>query len=149
MTPLNCVHAPDRSRGFSLVAAIFLLVVLALVGAFMITIGEVERWTSVGAAQGARAYQAAQAGLEWGIAQTVPLGGGFSCPSGSSAPFVVGGFTVTVTRTPAAGNPYSEGAITVNVCAISSTAVATGATLGNPDYFSRTLQVTVTDAPSS
>jgi MSHA biogenesis protein MshP len=137
-----------RSRGFSLVSAIFLLVVLALIGAFMVTIGEVARWTSLGASQGARSYHAAQAGLEWGIAQTVPAGGGFNCPAGASPDFVVGSFTVTVTRAPAAGNPYSEGPTPVSVCAITSTAVTTGAALGNPDYFSRTLQVSVTNAPA-
>lgn len=147
MMSANRMLARRHSRGFSLVAAIFLLVILALLGAFMVTIGEAERWTTVEAAQGARAYQAAQAGLEWGIAQTVPIGGAFSCPAGPPASFAVGGFNVTVTRTPAAGNPYTEGATTVNVCAVASTAVAAGATLGNPDYFSRTLQATITDAP--
>lgn len=148
MTRRSFPYARNRSRGFTLVAAIFLLVVLALLGAFMVTIGESERWTTVEAAQGARAYEAAQAGLEWGIAKTVPIGGAFSCPAGASPAFAVGAFDVTVTRAPAPGNTYSDGGNPVNVCAISSTAIATGAALGNPDYFSRTLQVTVTDAPT-
>jgi MSHA biogenesis protein MshP len=144
MTRGNFLYARNRSRGFTLVAAIFLLVVLALLGAFMVTIGEAERWTTVEAAQGARAYQAAQAGIEWGVAQAV---GSSSCAA-STGPFTLtgstfGGFGVTVT---CGQSVATEGGTSYNVYAISSTA-AYGA-LGKPDYFSRTLQVTVTDAPT-
>ena len=131
---------PNRMRGFSLVAAIFILVVLAALGAFMITIGEAERWTAAAAVQGARAYQSAQSGIEWGVYRSL---NGAPCTPPPS--FVVGGFTVSVTCTPTA---YVEGGgPPFNVYVIASTAVSTGATLGSPDYFSRTLQVTVTSAP--
>jgi MSHA biogenesis protein MshP len=133
------ITGPNRMRGVSLVAAIFVLVILAALGAFMVTIGEAERWTAVSAAQGARAYHAAQSGIESGIFQTIVLGA--ACP----APFAVGGFTVTVACTPTA---YTEGGgPPFNVYVISSTAVSTGTALGSSDYFSRTLQVTVTNAP--
>ena len=125
-------------RGFSLVAAIFILVVLAALGAFMVTIGEAERWTAAAAVQGARTYHAAQSGIEWGIYQTLVAG------APCAPAFAIGGFTVTVTCTPTS---FTEGGATFNVYVITSTAVSTGAALGNPDYFSRTLQVTVTSAP--
>ena len=130
----------NHMRGFSLVAAIFILVVLAALGAFMITIGEAERWTAAAAVQGARAYQAAQSGIEWGIYRSL---NGVPCTPPPN--FAIGGFTVTVTCTPTS---YVEGGgPPFNVYVIASTAVSTGATLGSPDYFSRTLQVTVTSAP--
>ena len=141
------ISLPTFQRGFSLVAAIFILVVLALLGAFMVTIGETSRATAVAAAQGARAYQAAQAGIEWGIAQAIPVGGGLESCVGSTGPFALAGaafsgFTVTVTcaQTGAteSGTPYF-------VYAVGAT--ATYGTFGNSDYFSRTLQVTVTSAP--
>jgi MSHA biogenesis protein MshP len=135
-----------------LVAAIFVLVVLAALGVFIVTIGEVQRSTTTTALQGARAYFAAQSGLEWGIYQAVPPGGGSSCPgvglptTFSPAGTGFNGFTVTVTCVGDAGNPYGESGGNVNIYAVTST--ATFGTFGTPDYFSRTLQITVTDAPA-
>ena len=139
-------HIPIHQRGFSLVAAIFILVILAALGAFMITIGETQRATTVAAAQGARAYQAAQAGIEWGVAQAIPVGGGGGSCAASTGPFTLGGaafdgFAVTVTCTTTA---ITEGGSAYSVYTIDAT--ATYGTFGNSDYFSRTLQVTVTNA---
>ncbi|HEX9810844.1 MAG TPA: agglutinin biogenesis protein MshP [Burkholderiales bacterium] len=143
------IGLPTFQRGFSLVAAIFVLVVLAMLGAFMVTIGETSRATTVAAAQGARAYQAAQAGIEWGVAQAVPIGGGPGSCVASTGPFVLagtafGGFSITVTCASTVPAPMENG-ISYNVYAIAST--ATFGAFGNSDYFSRTLQVTVTSAP--
>lgn len=143
MINMRATSLRNGARGFSLVAAIFLLVVLALLGAFMVTISGIERWTTVGAAQGARAYQAAQAGIEWGIYQSV-VNGACVANAALNTTFTLNvaglnGFNVAVDCTPTAvmesGSPYT-------VYAIISRA-STG-TFGNPDYFSRTLQVTVT-----
>jgi MSHA biogenesis protein MshP len=54
-------------RGFAIVSAIFILVVLAALGAFIL---HVSTGQQIGAAldvQGVRAYQAARAGIEWGV----------------------------------------------------------------------------------
>jgi len=56
-----------KQRGFSLVTAIFLLVVLAALGAYMVTIGGTNRASSTAALQGARAFQAARSGIDWSI----------------------------------------------------------------------------------
>ncbi len=56
-----------KQKGFSLVTAIFLLVILASIGAFMVTIGGTQRATTTAAIQGARAYQAARTGIDWAI----------------------------------------------------------------------------------
>jgi len=54
-------------NGFALVSAIFLLVVLAGLGAFMATVSTIQHAGSALDVQGAKAYQAAYAGTEWGL----------------------------------------------------------------------------------
>ncbi|MDO8347767.1 MAG: hypothetical protein Q7S85_07710 [Rugosibacter sp.] len=59
-----------RMQGFAIVTAIFILVVLAALAAFIVSISTSQH---IGAAldiQGVRAYQAARAGVEWGMYQT-------------------------------------------------------------------------------
>ena len=55
----------NRQSGFLLVTAIFLLVILAALGAFILTISGTQQTSSALDVQGARAYQAARAGIEW------------------------------------------------------------------------------------
>jgi MSHA biogenesis protein MshP len=54
-------------RGFAIVSAIFILVVLAALGAFILNISSNQQIGSALDVQGVRAYQAARAGLEWGV----------------------------------------------------------------------------------
>ena len=58
---------PKLQQGFTLVTAIFLLVVLAGLGAFITTISINQQIGSVLDLSGAKAYQAARAGTEWGL----------------------------------------------------------------------------------
>lgn len=53
-------------RGFALASAIFLLVVLAALGAAMLTFSSTQHAGAAMDVQSARAYQAARAGIEWG-----------------------------------------------------------------------------------
>lgn len=53
-----------RQRGVNLVAALFVLVVLAGLAAFIVTLAGTQHQTSALAAQSARAWLAAQAGVE-------------------------------------------------------------------------------------
>ena len=57
--------------GFALVTAIFLLVVLAALGAFMVTLSGVHQTTPTPALDATRVYYGAKAGLDWGIQQAV------------------------------------------------------------------------------
>ena len=57
------------ASGFALVAAIFLLVVLAALGAFIVSISTSQQMGSALDVQGERAYQAARSGIEWGVYQ--------------------------------------------------------------------------------
>ena len=141
MTRLTPVQGKSQ-RGFALVIAIFIVVVLALIGIMMVTIGGVQRATAAAAAQGTRAYYAARSGIEWGAFQALQNG---NCAPSTSFPLAVtglNGFTVTVQ---CSSTQHRERSDTYNVYVITSTAVS-GA-FGTSDYVSRQLRVTLTDAP--
>ena len=57
------------ARGFAIVSAIFILVVLAALGAFILNVSTNQQIGSALDVQGVRAYQAARAGIEWGLYQ--------------------------------------------------------------------------------
>jgi MSHA biogenesis protein MshP len=59
-------------RGFSLVSAIFLLVVIAALGTFAVTLSTTQQQGAALDIMGSRAYQAARTGVEWGAYQVVP-----------------------------------------------------------------------------
>ena len=125
--------------GFSIVSAIFLLVVLAALGAFMVTISTVQHTTSTQDLQGARAYQAARAGIEWGSYQILQNA---SCPASTPLAFggTLAGFAVTV-QCISAGWTYTEGGNNVTVYRVIST--ANQGTVGSATYVERQLQVTI------
>lgn len=114
------------NRGFSLPTAIFLLVILALLGAFMISLSSSQNVMSAQDVQGSRAYQAARAGMEW-AAYNLKLPA-TTCPA-SPTTLTVDGFTVTVTCSLAT---HDEGGTTRYIFYVASTASAGGAigTLG-------------------
>jgi len=94
------------SRGFSLVSAIFLLVVLAGLGTAILNVATVQHKSSAFDVQGARAYQAARAGIEWGLfhaLETTTYCNGSTAEATSfalPAATTLAGFTVTVRCTP-------------------------------------------------
>ena len=60
-----------RSRGFAAIAAVFVLVVLSLLGTAMVTIGSAQQRSSAFDVLGARAMQAARSGLDVGARQAI------------------------------------------------------------------------------
>jgi MSHA biogenesis protein MshP len=60
-------RAHSLQHGFAAIAAIFLVVILAAMGAFMVSFSNTQQLTSAQDVQGTRAYWAARAGLEWGV----------------------------------------------------------------------------------
>lgn len=56
-----------RAQGFTIVSAIFILVVLAALGGFLAVVATTQQVGFGLDVQGARAYQAARAGVEWGL----------------------------------------------------------------------------------
>ena len=130
----------DRA-GFGLVSAIFILVVLTIVGAAMLSLSGVQRETAGLALQPARAYHAARSGIEWGTWQA--LDGG-ACPAPASFSLTEGGligFSVNLSCT---SSDHTEAGSTARVYQIVS--VATYGAFGGRDHVRRRLQVVITDA---
>lgn len=134
-------------NGFSLVSAIFLLVVIAALGTFAVTLSTTQQQSAALDVIGARAYQAARAGIEWGAYQALPASGAAfatSCRSGATSqvvsplPNTLAGFTVNVECSATA---HSEAAATVTVYRLTSKA-AQGA-VATPDYVERQITTTV------
>lgn len=95
---------PARAqRGFAVIAAIFILVVLAALGGFILSISTQQQVGSALDVQGARAYEAARSGVEWGLYRQ--MRGGSCEPSTSFVPAAptLQAFTVTVTCTSTLG----------------------------------------------
>lgn len=129
-------------KGFSIISAIFLLVVLAFLGTAMVTFSTNQQQSSAMDVMGSRAYQAARAGVEWGAYQV--LRGGGACAGTLPAGTLNGtlsGFAVTVTCVPTAASEVSAATGTVTVYDLTSTA-AQGA-VGQPGYVERAIQVSI------
>lgn len=58
-------------RGFTLVTALFLLVVLALLGLFIVSVFGLQQSSQALDVSGTRTYAGAQAGIEWGLVQVL------------------------------------------------------------------------------
>jgi len=130
-------------QGLSLVTAIFLLVVLASLGAVMMTFFTAQEQSSTLDILGSRAYQAARAGIEWGAYQVLQNGG--ACAASTVVPLAgtLSGFTVTVTCISTAYSDVSTSSGTVTMYSLSS--VATRGTVGQPDYVERQISVTLSN----
>lgn len=123
------------SRGFAALAAIFLVVVLAALGAFMVTLSNTQQLTSTQDIQGSRAYWAARAGLEWGINRVNTAN---ACPAAATNLGTIEGFTVTVDCTLSV---YSEAGQTRNLFRV--TALANAGTPGSVGYVDRSVTATL------
>jgi MSHA biogenesis protein MshP len=123
-----------RQRGFAAVAAIFLVVILAALGGFMVSFSNTQQLTSAQDIQGTRAYWAARAGLEWAVGAivasapvppaTTPAA---TCPV-SAPPASIDGFGLTITCN---RQLYTEGTKSVYIFRIISVAsIGTAGSIG-------------------
>lgn len=146
---------PSRAQaGFSIVAAIFIVVVLAALAAALLTVASLQHSSAGLDLQGVRAYQAAQTGVEWGIYRILN-------PDNVPDPPVVGpdptqvpqcwspaavvtaggslaGFSVSVSCT-----DVRTTELTRNIGVYTIMAVATFGTANQPNYVSRQVTATV------
>ncbi len=136
------LHArpPGQQRGFALVAAIFLIVVLSSLGLYMVRISGIQHQTVNIALLGARAFHAARTGIEWGVYQA--LDGNCTTQTLNLTEGGLNGFVVDVT---CGSSSHTETGDTYNIFVIDVEARA--GTYGSPDYVSRRIQATLTDAP--
>ncbi len=143
-----------RQRGFSLILALFLLVSLAAMGTYLLTISTMQQETSAADELGARAYQAAHTGVEWGLYQLLRDPGGAFASACDAAPaaqtFALGGglaaFSVKVECSATA--PTTEGATSgLRAYVLKATACNQASCPGaqGPTYVERQLQATVTN----
>ncbi len=138
---------PAAEAGFVLPTAIFLVVILAALGGYMVTLSRTTNMSGALDIQGSRAYQAARAGMEWAAWQMVnlpavpvpnpvptlcpsPFPGAVTFTNNTLAAFTV---TVTCIRT-----SHDDGATLVEVYQVTST--ATSGAVGSVDYVERQIQ---------
>lgn len=127
----------QRQRGFSLVASMFVVIIVTVVVIAMARLSSNQSATGSLLIQQARAYQAARAGLEWGIYQA--LNGG-ACAGSPAMAGSLSEYSVAVTCTAYAytcddGNPltiYQLQAVANN-----------GSPDNRPDYAYRRLEAVV------
>ena len=148
-----------QQRGFSLIVALFLLVSLAAMAAYLLTVSNLQQESSAADELGAGAYQAAHGGVDWGLYQLLRDPGGAyasACdaavapapPAAQTLPLSGGlaGFSAKVECSSSA--PTTEGARTglrayllvVTACNQASCPGTPG-----PGYVERQLQASVTN----
>lgn len=131
-------------RGFSLISAIFLLVVISALGLFAVTVSTSQQQNAANDAQGSRAYQAAKAGLEWSAFQiTHPVEGAAfitACQNGTALPqptmpagTQLSAFSLSVSCTATA--PITEGTNSLRVYQLTS--IAWSGVIASPYYVER------------
>lgn len=128
--------------GFTLITALFLLVVVAVMSVYLINFSSVQHTTLVYSVQGARAMQAARTGLEWGVYQSITTGNCASDSFSTSSAGSLDNFNIVVACTP---SDHTEGVVLVRTFRLTSSA-STGV-FGSLDYVFRRLQATVSIEP--
>ncbi len=130
--------------GFALVAAIFVLLVLAALAAFAFRVGLTQQQTASYDLMTARAQAAADSGIEYGANRALKAG---TCAASTSLALTASGltgFTVTVSCQ-ASASLHRIGATSYPAYIL--TATARRGTYGSPDFVSRTSTATVSSAP--
>jgi MSHA biogenesis protein MshP len=136
MMPMTRAFPPAllAQRGFSLVTAVFLIVVLGMLGVFVVAVVSLQQSSQSLDLQGVRAYHAARAGIEWGAYQVLEPNASLGtcgppvampdCPATNPTHLALAGslatFTVTVQCTLRANT--TEGNRSVRVFEIVATA---------------------------
>ena len=130
-----------QDLGFSLVAALFLIVVLAALGAFAVRIGLGQQQTVNLNLLGSRALAAANSGVEYGAYRALH-GGGCGSTTLALTEAALNGFSVDVV---CAATSHAEAGGTVSVYRVDATAYS--GTFGTPDFVSRHVYATFVSAP--
>jgi MSHA biogenesis protein MshP len=125
----------SREQGFGLVAAMFLIIIIAAVIATMARLAVTQNAATSLAIQQARAYQAARAGVEYGIARVLNDDG--------CANFTLDGFAVQMSCTPSSTPVLEEEGKSIPTMFYAIEATATFATPASPDYAYRKLTAVV------
>lgn len=140
-------------KGFSIIIAVVLIILLALIGSYMATLTIVSSVNTTVSAGTMQAWFAARSGIEWAVQNVISANVCFTAADGNFATNgdgdfsinagAINNFNITVT---CAVDPYTEsGPGFYNVYQITSR--ATRGTPGEIAYVSRQLNVSITNAP--
>lgn len=117
------ISARPWQRGVSVIAAVFLLLLMAVLAAAIANVVSTSHVNLAADIGGARAYQAARAGAEWGMFQLDPNDQSAVLPACVGGSPAVPGHTVTVT---CSQTDHSEAGRSIRIHRIVSLAVANG-----------------------
>lgn len=129
---------PVPQRGVAAISAVFLLVVLAALGAFMVTFSNTQQLTSAQDVRGSQAYWAARTGLEWAMPQVIASN---SCPTATPT-FVVNNFEV---QTSCGTSSFNEGvtATLIRITALACQPGPCGSGVGSLSYVERSVSASI------
>jgi MSHA biogenesis protein MshP len=134
---LERLHNLRAQRGFAVAAAVFIIVVLAGMAAYVVAISSAHQAGGAMDIQGSRALQAARSGMDWGIARVITAPTSFgsgNCQAGA----------VTINLSSQGGTDFpAHGGFTVSVNCV-ATAYTDGASL-----YSYTLTATACNEPGA
>jgi MSHA biogenesis protein MshP len=122
----------QREGGFALIAALFLLVVLAALGAFAYRINMTQRHAATLELQELRAQAALQSGIDYAASRLLATG---NCARVRNIPGMPGNFVVTFANCVA--RPYVINGVVVTIYTLDVTATSAAA-YGTPEFVVRT-----------
>ena len=117
--------------GFAAIAAIFVVVILAALGSFMVAISNSEQLSSSDDYRGYMAYWSARSGLEWGFSMVKSAG---TCPA-TSTTLSIGEYSFVATCT---SSVYVDGGVSSTIFVVTSVA-STGVGVGSIGYIERSV----------
>lgn len=131
---------PVRSAqtGFAAIAAIVIVVLLAALGGFMVSISNTQQLSSSQDVQGSRAYWSARAGLEWAVVYLKAKPAECTVPV-AATPTPIEGFNIVVNCAP---QTYDEGGVTRTILSMDSTA-SLGGIAGNIGFVERSVSASI------
>jgi MSHA biogenesis protein MshP len=147
--PIGSASFYRGQRGASIITAIFLLSVLAMLATFLVSVLGFQQKSTLLDIHGVRATQAARAGIEWGAYQVlrggnVPPAACFGVTNLTFAGTSLGDFTTTVTCT---RTTHTELLTTVTMDQITAIACNSppcpNAAPTNADYIERQISTTI------
>ncbi len=125
-------------QGFAIISALFIIIVLAALGGFILSVSTNQQIGSALDVQGARAYEAARSGIEWGLYQV-----NSSYNFGYNAPPADNPNTRVCPTSPTSFTPVAP---TLASFTVSVTCLATAGTNGAPTSYR--VQSTACNQPS-
>jgi MSHA biogenesis protein MshP len=128
-----------HAKGFMLPMAIFLLVVLAALVGYAMRLAMLANLGTIQDVQGAQAYLAAKAGVEWAAFQVLTPANMQGCPV-APAPLTVNGFNVVLNCNQ---NVVQDKGGTQNIGIYTMVSTASIGVAGAKDYTERRITVTL------